>query len=195
MMDRDALRKALSEKRRALPSQVQEKAARDAAALLLGYAPYSSAEAVMAYIACRGELSLAPVIEDILRQGKTLLLPRCDAPGVMTARRVRALSELKTGRYGLMEPAAESEIIPPEEIGLVLAPGVAFDRRGGRIGQGGGYYDRFLPGTGALRVGVCHSFALLEHVPVQAHDMRMDVLLTPQALIACDQWMNDNGRA
>lgn len=195
MTDRDAMRKALREKRRALPGRMQEQAARDAAARLLAYGPYRKAEAVMAYIACRGELSLAPVIEDILRQGKTLLLPRCDAPGIMTARRIERLSQLGQGAYGLMEPAAGSEVCPPERIDLVLVPGVAFGRDGGRIGQGGGYYDRFLPQTDALRIGVCHEFALLERVPLMAHDAPMHMLLTPQAMIACGERTNDNRRA
>lgn len=194
-MDKSELRKALREKRRALSRQEQEKAAQDAAALLAGFSPYQEAKTVMAYIACRGELSLAPVIEDALKQGKTLLLPRCDAPGVMTARRVCSLEELALGAYGLLEPAEDSEVIAPQQIDLILVPGVAFDRGGGRIGQGGGYYDRFLPEAGALRVGVCHDFALLERVPALAHDMRMDRILTPQALLACKEIMNDYGRA
>lgn len=194
-MDKSELRKALRERRRALSRQEQEKAAQDAAALLAGFLPYREAKTVMAYIACRGELSLAPAIEDVLKQGKTLLLPRCDAPGVMTARRVGSLKELVPGAYGLLEPAEDSEIIAPQQIDLILVPGVAFDRSGGRIGQGGGYYDRFLPGAGALRVGVCHDFALLERVPALAHDMRMDRILTPQMLLACKEIMNDYGRA
>ena len=194
-MDKSELRKALREKRRALSRQEQEKAAQDAAALLAGFSPYQEAKTVMAYIACRGELSLAPVIEDALKQGKTLLLPRCDAPGVMTARRVGSLKELVPGAYGLLEPAEDSEIIAPQQIDLILVPGVAFDRGGGRIGQGGGYYDRFLPEAGALRVGVCHDFALLERVPALAHDMRMDRILTPQMLLVCGAITNDDGRA
>ena len=195
MTEKDAIRRALREKRRALPAQEQESAARDAAAQLSGFLPYRKAKAVMAYIACRGELSLAPVIEEVLRQGRTLLLPRCDAPGIITARRISSLEDLVPGRYGLMEPAEDSGVFPPKEIDLLLVPGVAFDCGGGRLGQGGGYYDRFLPGTRALRVGVCHGFALLDRIPVSQHDARMDMILTPQALLACNKTTNDNGRA
>lgn len=195
MKDKQALREAMRGSRRALPKAQQEKAARDAAARLYGFAPYMKAKTVMAYIACQGELSLAPVIDDALRSGKTLLLPRCDAPGVITARRVMRLSQMSPGAYGLMEPEAGSEVFPPEEIDLILVPGTAFDAGGGRLGQGGGYYDRFLEKTGALRVGVCHAFALQKSVPAEAHDARMDYILTPQAVIRCGGTTSDDRRA
>lgn len=180
--------------RRAMPIAQQEQAAREAAARLFGFTPYQEAKTVMAYIACRGELSLAPVIDDALGSGKTLLLPRCDAPGVITARRIERLSQLAPGAYGLMEPRADSKIVPPEGIDLILVPGTAFDRRGGRLGQGGGYYDRFLEKTDALRVGVCHGFALVDSVPSDAHDARMDCILTPQAMIRCGKATRDDRR-
>ena len=105
----------------------------------------------------------------------------------MTARRIGSLSELEPGAYGLPEPGKGCAVIAPEEIDLVLVPGTAFDAQGRRLGQGGGYYDRFLSGTRALRVGVCHGFALVDHVPAQAHDLNMDYILTPDAVIGCGQ--------
>ena len=94
-----------------------------------------------------------------------------------------------------MEPEAGCEVFPPEEIDLILVPGTAFDAGGGRLGQGGGYYDRFLEKTGALRVGVCHGFALQKSVPEEAHDARMDYILTPQAVIRCGKTTSDDRRA
>lgn len=101
----------------------------------------------------------------------------------MTARWVRDEAELTPGAYGIMEPGADCPEIPPQEIDLVLVPGAAFDRFGGRIGQGGGYYDRFLAGTGAYRMGVCHDFALLGGaLPTAAHDARMDAVAAPAGI-------------
>ena len=75
------------------------------------------------------------------------------------------------------------EEFEPEEIDLIFVPGTAFDVRGHRIGQGGGYYDRYLNRTRAVRVGVCHDFALLDAVPTQTHDARMDGVVTPKHTI------------
>ena len=174
-------------RRRALTAQQQEEAAQAVLAQIEDFEPFFRARCVMAYMACRGELSLEPVIRRILKTGKTLALPRCEAPGVMTARRVETLGMLVSGAYGLAEPGEGCEVIAPEEIDLILVPGTAFDVQGRRLGQGGGYYDRFLSGTRALRVGVCHGFALVDGVPVQAHDLNMHHILMPGGIIDCGQ--------
>lgn len=186
-MNKQELRTEMRALRRALSPQEQRKASLDVCERLRGFAPYAGAECIMAYIACRGELSLEPVIAEILLSGRTLVLPRCEAPGVMTARRIDDLSQLAPGSYGLMEPDAACEIMPPEAIDLILVPGTAFGRDGSRIGQGGGYYDRFLPKTHAFFVGVCHGQALLECVPSGAHDVRMDAVMTPEEILRFDE--------
>lgn len=179
---RQAIREAMRARRAALDDAQQEKAALAAARWICSLDAYRHAKTVMAYSAARGELRLLPVMMDVLASGRRLALPRCESPGVMTARQVVRLDQLVPGMYGLMEPPSASDVIAPEEIDLILVPGTAFDGAGGRIGQGGGYYDRYLPGTRAVRVGVCHDFALLERIAVQPHDVRMDAVVTPKGL-------------
>lgn len=194
-MNKDELRSAMRARRRALSADEQRRASQAVYERVLAFAPYGGARGVMAYMACRGEIDLAPVIADVLASGKTLLLPRCEAPGLMTVRRVTDLSQLAAGAYGLMEPAEDCAVFPPEEIDLIFVPGTAFDASGGRIGQGGGYYDRFLARTKALRAGVCHDFALARRVPAQAHDMRMDCIITPGGTLRAGGNTNDHRRA
>ena len=185
MMLKAQIRCAMRLRRRELNKSQQEEAAKAVFEHLAGLDAYRSAGCVMAYMACGGELSLAHVIGDILASGKALALPRCEAPGRMTARRVTDLAQLVPGAYGLKEPGADCAVVPPEEIQVILVPGTAFDVTGSRIGQGGGYYDRFLPETGALRVGVCHDFALSERIPADEHDCRMDRIVTPSGITDC----------
>ena len=182
-MNKAEIRAQLREMRRALSKQEQDVAAKAMHDHLAALDVYRASRVVMAYMTCRGELSLEPVILDVLAAGKTLVLPRCEAEGIMTARKVGAIHELVPGAYGLLEPDASCEAIDPKKIDLILVPGVAFDRQGGRLGQGAGYYDRFLPQTQAVRMGICHDFALLEHVPSQAHDVPMDFVITPAGII------------
>lgn len=167
----------------ALDEQRQREASLSAFERLRWHPVYRQADCVMGYMAVRGELSVALVLEDVLREGKKLALPVCEGPGQMSVRRVTSLSRLRRGAYGIWEPEDGCERLDPMEVDLLLVPGTAFDRHGGRIGQGGGYYDRFLPGMRGLRIGVCHGFALLERVPVREHDVRMDAILTPQEMI------------
>lgn len=193
-MNKDELRHAMRARRRALSQEEQRRASLAVLERVRAFAPYREARSVMAYMACRGELDLSPVLLDALAQGKTLLLPRCEAPGIMTARRVTDLSQLAPGAYGLMEPAQCCAVFPPEEINLIFVPGTAFDALGGRLGQGGGYYDRFLARTKALRAGVCHDFALIARVPAQAHDMRMDCIFTPGGMRCTGGQPNEHRR-
>ena len=193
-MNKDELRHAMRARRRALSQEEQRRASLAVLERVRAFAPYREARSVMAYMACRGELDLSPVLLDALAQGKTLLLPRCEAPGIMTARRVTDLSQLAAGAYGLMEPEQCCAVFPPEEINLIFVPGTAFDALGGRLGQGGGYYDRFLARTKALRAGVCHDFALIARVPAQAHDMRMDCIFTPGGMRCTGGQPNEHRR-
>ena len=169
--------------RRGLSAMEQEQAVQAVVERILTFEPYRTARVVMAYMACRGELSLAPVIGDVLASGRTLLLPRCESPGIMTVRRIESPDDLAPGAYGLLEPKESCPIASPKGIDLILVPGAAFDRAGRRLGQGGGYYDRFLKESGAVRAGVCHSAALLARVPEEAHDERLEYVITPGAII------------
>ena len=185
---REEIRTAMRAMRRALRDTEQARQAQLAAGHILASPQYARAKTVMAYIAVRGELALDAVIADVLASGRRLALPLCEGPGIMTARAVRGMDELSPGAYGIMEPGRGCAEIPPGEIDLVLVPGTAFDRFGGRIGQGGGYYDRYLPQTGAYRMGVCHDFALLdEALPMEAHDARMDAAAVPDGIVTVNR--------
>lgn len=183
--ERDALRARMRAARRALCSDAQAACAQRLAEHVIASPVYQRAHTVMLYAAAKGEIPLQPVLEDVLASGRRAALPLCGGPGEMTAREIRSADELRPGAYGVPEPPQDSPIVPPEEIGLVLVPGTAFDAAGGRLGQGGGYYDRYLTKTDAYRMGVCHSFALIGEVPVLAHDVRMDAVATEEGIRIC----------
>lgn len=182
-MNKDELRAQMRRMRRALSREAQQEAAEAVFARILALEAYQKARTVMAYAAARGELPLDAVLRDALAAGKTLALPRCEGEGVMCARRVTALDQLKTGAFGILEPDEACSIVGPEHMDLIFVPGTAFDTDGGRLGQGGGYYDRYLEKTRAVRVGVCHDFALLDAVPCEAHDARMEIVVTPNRTV------------
>lgn len=134
----------------------------------------------MAYAAIPPEAELKPVLEEILRQGKRLLLPRCDSDGTMTAREIRDLTELQPGAYGILEPDPDAPVVPADEIDLILVPGLAFDRHGRRMGRGKGYYDRFLTGYAGKTMGICT--LLVPEVPVEPLDRTMDAVVTDSGI-------------
>lgn len=186
------IRRQMRSMRRALSGEEQKRAADRVYAQIMRMESYRSARTVMAYAAVRGELSLERVMEDIRASGRRLALPRCGESGEMDACLVTERRQLRQGAYGIWKPDESCPVVPPEEIDLMLIPGTAFDRAGGRIGQGGGYYDRYIIQTRAVRVGICHGFALVNRIPTEKHDVRMDAVVTPEETLVFRQKENEH---
>jgi 5-formyltetrahydrofolate cyclo-ligase len=143
-------------------------------------------QAVMLYASFRNEADTWGIIGDLSEKGVKVVLPRTRKAG-LELYEYRGPESLKLSRFGILEP--DPELCPAAdstEIGLVVVPGVVFDRRGGRIGFGAGYYDRFLPTVpDALKAGLCYEAQIAEEVPCDENDVRMDVLLTEKGLFNC----------
>lgn len=181
---KQALRQLYRQRRAGLdPQEIQEQAELIAVRLwawLDAFEPQP--EVIAAYVGVRGELSLDRWIEQALERGQRVALPRVSGPGQMDFVEVTDLkAQLAPGAYGLLEPVG-----PPLDEALIhtaLIPGVAFDLEGGRLGQGGGFYDRWLArrqdsGLKTLKVGVGYAWQLLdEPLVLDAHDQRMDWLI------------------
>lgn len=139
---------------------------------------YRKARSVMSYASLSGEVVTAALNERILADGKRLYLPRVRSDGtMMDAVRVLDTSVLKKGYRNITEPV-DGEIARPGELDLILVPGVAFDLRGGRIGFGGGFYDRFLSEMSGLRIGLAFETQLVEDACSTETDVPMDALVT-----------------
>ena len=169
-------------------AKTAEEAREGSAALcrrLAGWDLVQRARRVMAYIAFRNELDLAALFE--MRPAIEWIVPRVVAArdgGPRDSGPAMALhpydpARLVRHRFGMLEPAPDLPTVEPATLDVVLVPGVAFDRQGGRMGFGGGFYDGFLPTTNALRVGITYDDCLIDAVPCDAHDQRMDWVFTP----------------
>ena len=140
-----------------------------------------NAHTVLTYIAFRNEIDLAQLIERFT--GIEWIVPR--VVGQRLVLHPYDPARLVRHRYGMLEPAADLPIVEPKALDLVLVPGVAYDRRGGRMGFGGGFYDGFLPTTQALRAGITYDRCLVEELPCDEHDQRMDWIITPTETLHC----------
>ncbi|MGE5591871.1 MAG: 5-formyltetrahydrofolate cyclo-ligase [Bacillota bacterium] len=167
-----------------------ERAARshEAAARLLGLPAYRQARSLMVYVSFRTEVETGGLIQAALADGKVVLVPKVQRqPKSLLACRIRRFPEdLQPGAYGILEPApAASEPWPPEQIDLVVVPGLGFDRRGRRLGYGGGYYDRFLAGPASRGVAVGLAFAeqVVGALPADPFDRSLDLIVTDQEVL------------
>lgn len=149
-------------------------------------AGWTGARTVLGYLGDEFEPSLDALLARAIAGGKAVVAPRMDWDArTMDARRLASLDEVEVRRHGIREPLDSCDVVEVASIDLALVPGLAFDRRGGRLGRGAGYYDRFLKGlTGrARRVGICFAAQLVEQVPTEAHDARMDGLVAGEVFM------------
>ena len=138
----------------------------------------AAADRVLLFCGMGTEPDTARLIPALLDRGKQVLLPRCLPGRGLEARRVTEESALIRHRYGMLEPGEDCPLAARESIDLILVPGLCFDRLGYRLGQGGGYYDRYLAGYAGSTVGLCRRAVLQEAVPREAHDRPVDLVVT-----------------
>lgn len=139
-----------------------------------------SAHTILFYAPLPDELDVWLLLEKLL-PSKICGLPAFDASAnAYAARRVRNLeADIFTGKFGVSEPLAGCEEIPLARFDLALVPGVAFDLRGNRLGRGRGFYDRLLEKIRGVKCGVSYDFQLLETLPTEAHDAKVNFIATP----------------
>jgi 5-formyltetrahydrofolate cyclo-ligase len=140
-----------------------------------------SAHAILFYAPLADELDVWPLLEKLIKTPTFCALPAFDAATQnYSARRVKNLeTDIFTGKFGVSEPLMELEEIPLNKFDLVLVPGLAFDMSGNRLGRGKGFYDRILAQASGIKCGVGYDFQVLESIPVEAHDAKVDFIFTP----------------
>ena len=149
---------------------------------------FQDSRTVMLYMALPQEVQTAAILAEGRRQGKRMAVPVVKPYGLVAAELPAGELQFQPGPFGIPEPAVGTAILSPEDINCVLVPGIAFDRRGARLGFGKGYYDRFLcrlPATAHV-CGLAFSLQVVDHVPDMPHDVRMQSLATEQGVLLCD---------
>lgn len=138
-----------------------------------------AAQTIFAFWGIPGkEPDTSRLIGELVKRGKTVGLPRMLPEHRMEVRRYDPDRPLVKASFGISEPGEDCPLLDRENIGLVLVPAVCYDRLGYRLGFGGGYYDRWLEGFSGVKVGLCRGAVLQKAVPTEAHDAKVDILLT-----------------
>jgi 5-formyltetrahydrofolate cyclo-ligase len=182
------LRAVLNEARASLPGERVRALSHDVQLRLLACPHFIGAPALALYSPKDNEVATELLFERALAAGKAVYFPRIDsARRAIALVRVRAREDLAPGAFGIDEPRGD-EIADPARLGpaLICVPGLAFSPRGGRLGRGGGYYDRMLAGAGAgvMAAGLAYSFQVLDTLAESPHDRRLDFIVTESGVLA-----------
>jgi 5-formyltetrahydrofolate cyclo-ligase len=149
---------------------------------LFALSEFKKAESVMFYLPINGEVDTWEMLKEAESEGKRVFVPVVLTAQEMIATELSDVSvNLISGPYGTLQPEpGDIRAVSPEDIDLVLVPGIGFDQQGNRLGRGKGYYDRFLnalPGTCVL-IGLAFRFQVVKRLPVDSHDIRMHHVIT-----------------
>ncbi|MFF2483338.1 5-formyltetrahydrofolate cyclo-ligase [Paenibacillus sp. NPDC058071] len=204
--DKHAFRRRMKEKRDSLSAEDRKAYSEAACRHLINWLSNREVESLMCYAPFRGELDIKSVADWAWQSGIAVIMPRSDMRDhSMSLHQIGNWSDLTEGAYGILEPDLQK--CPPLSIAfapsVVVAPGLSFDQYGGRMGYGGGYYDRFAErlnrmqqgnGKETLWIGAAYGIQLEELIPMQPHDQRMDGLVTENGMLMFDGTPNVAGK-
>ena len=149
---------------------------------------YASAGTVMFYIDVRDEARTRHALPAALASGKRIVIPYC-VDGELELFHLESMEELEVGMYKILEPKAElrevaAKRLQPQDLDLIMVPGVAFDRNGGRTGHGKGYYDKLLEHarTDTPLVALAFECQMFPEIPCESHDIYMDKVVTESSV-------------
>ena len=180
---------ALRRQARAQLSQLPESARRQEDDVLfaafLSRPEVAQTETLFLFYGVGTEPETSRLFPPLLEQGKVIGLPRMLPGRRMQVHRYLPDQPLVRHPFGIPEPDGDAPILASEDIDLVLVPALCYDRRGFRLGMGGGYYDRWLAHYHGMAVGLCRQGLLYDRVPALPHDRPVDLVITPEYSLSC----------
>lgn len=193
--DKKAFRKAMLAKRDAIPYENRREADKARNEHIRNWDAYKEAELLLFYVSYRSEADTLQLLKEALAEGRNVAVPKVVGTD-MVFYRITEVTQLVEGYKGILEPDTEkaelligvtgeqiTKNVLPKRTRLIV-PGCAFDEKGGRMGYGGGFYDRFMERyPDVLRVAFAYEEQLVEEVPREAHDKPVNVIVTENRLI------------
>ena len=186
---KEEIREKYRKIRAQIPSETRKHADSQIAERLFNRPEYRDARIIYCYMSFKDEADTASIIDESLRLGKQVALPRVTGKRKMEFFFISGQKDLVTGFMGIKEPAGYClEASAPSEDALVLLPGLAFDRSGARLGYGGGFYDTYLAKhAGCKKAALAYSAQIAPEIPTEPVDVKTDMIITEKELIICSQ--------
>lgn len=180
-MAKASLRERIRNELRKMTSEERASASRQACARLGEQAIWRGAKSILFYAPAQNEVDIWRLFADARSAGKTVLLPRYnpETNAYLACHLIDRVTDLRKGRFGILEPNEHCSPISSNRLDLILVPGVAFDFDGHRLGRGKGYYDQLLSALHGPTCGVAFDEQIVGHVPTESHDIRLSCILTP----------------
>lgn len=177
-LQKSALRTQLKAARRLIDSRLRREAADFAARAIVQLPEWSSARCLASYLPLNGEFDPSPIDKAARARDMTVVYPRIVGPGMLEFSQWSPGETLDTVQHGLQQPSQTATAQRLSDIDIILVPLVGWDAQGGRLGYGGGYYDRVLTAMNALTVGLGFECQQVMAVPREKHDQLLKVVVS-----------------
>lgn len=143
---------------------------------------YKIAHILALFIPLGSEPDIWLVIRDAWDRRKVVAVPRIEGKELVL-KKIIGEKDLETGPYRIRQPKPHQPIVPSSSIQLVFVPGIAFDKKGYRLGFGKGYYDRLMKTIDTAKIGVCYGFQLVDELPQNSRDVKVDGVVTEERYV------------
>ena len=180
--EKQAMRKTIRALEKTLSAGYKADSSAAIARQLLALPEYQAAGTVFCFVGTAHEIDTTAILEDALGRGKRLCVPLCMSLGIMELRQITSLDQLTPGAYGILEPPADSPAVEADGVDFAVLPCLSCSHSGHRLGQGGGFYDRFLARYQGGAVLLCREKLIREDVPLEPHDCPVPWVLTERGL-------------
>lgn len=180
--EKQQLRAVMRARERQLPDRYRRESDQAIAAHLTAMPEYQAAGTIFCFVGTPHEIDTRPILENALATGKRLCVPLCTGPGMMELRQITTLSQLSPGAYGIPEPPEDAPTVSVDETDFAILPCLTCNHLGHRLGQGQGYYDRFLAHYRSGAVLLCREKLIREEIPLEPHDYPIPWVLTERGL-------------
>ena len=181
LQNKKSIRKFILEKREQVPANIRNQWDESIFNLLINSEVYKNATVIFIFVSYNSEVNTHKIIEHALKNSKTIYVPKITSKGqLMEVFEIKSLKDLKIGYFGILEPQETCPIGDQNKIDLILMPGVAFDRQGGRVGYGKGFYDKFLDKMDKKvdKIALAYDFQILDSVPIDEFDVKINGFIT-----------------
>lgn len=189
-MDKKSIRKNILETRNNLDTHEKKKLDDIIEKKFLNSKEYISSKNIFIYISYGSEINTKNIILEAIKDNKNIYVPRTQIKTKnMDAVKFISFDKLNMNAYGILEPSNDELFIDPNDLDLIVVPGVAFDIKKGRMGYGAGYYDRYFDKINEKcyrrisKVALAYDFQIIDEVPMDKNDVPVDLIITASKII------------
>lgn len=184
---KEKLRKEVKERRKKISKEGNRKKSKKIKEKLFNLKEYQDAKTILFYVSYNGEVFTHQMIKEGITNKKNIIVPISDKKKKkLILSKLKNWNDLSIGSYEILEPKKEKiDKASLKEIDLIIVPGIAFDLKGNRLGHGKGYYDRLLKKTDAVKIALCFEFQIKENIPTDKYDVPVDIIITENKIIRC----------